>query len=372
MCAACSGEVKTEDDDESPVLRRKSQPESPVAAAWSTQVRGLTSGGAPLPADVRAFFEPRFGVDFGGVRIHDHDRAAQAARSVQASAYTLGQNIVFAAGRYAPQTADGRRLLAHELTHVVQQQNGAQAAPSASLEIGPADDPYERQADAVAEAVLSAAAVPTIAPAAPSVRRRAAPYIKKVTVHLTPKENAELTWEGTPPATAPGKDAFPVSTGKGYSDPGDPAGTCTRSCCSDATTQCDAPYNKPGSVGSCCTYVGNTFWTGKPLKVHNTWKWWTPIQPYYSTRGIALHGHPEVTGDPIGHGCVRMDDENAQRIFEFSNGANTNVTIDGRASPVLCDVGRRCGGTSGSLDGVNSDARMAWTPPAPGQEGERS
>ena len=56
----------------------------------------------------------------------------------------------------------------------------------------------------------------------PSVQRREAPYIKKVTVHLTPPESAELTWEGTPPDTATGSDSFTVSTGKGYSDPGDP------------------------------------------------------------------------------------------------------------------------------------------------------
>ncbi len=117
-----------------------------------------------------------------------------------------------------------------------------------------------------------------------------------------------------------------------------------------------------------------------PLTEHNGWKWWTPIQPNYSTRGIALHGHPEVTGQPIGHGCVRMDEANAQRIFDFSNGMLTNVTIDGAATPVLCAADRRCagaGGTGGggaSLDGTSSqDTQVAQTQdPVPGQEGELS
>jgi hypothetical protein len=174
------------------------------------------------------------------------------------------------------------------------------------------------------------------------VQRRPAPYIKKVTVHLTPSQSAELEWEGTPPSTATGADSFTVSTGKGYGDRDDPPGTCKRQCCSDAEKQCAPPYNQPGRVGSCCTHFGSSFYTGTPQTEHNGWKWWTPIQPYYSQRGIALHQHDEVTGEPIGHGCVRMDEPNAKRIFDFSNRSKTNVTIDGRASPVACAPDRQC------------------------------
>src|SRR6185295_5067003 len=112
------------------------------------------------------------------------------------------------------------------------------------------------------------------------------------------------------------------------------------------------------------TYYGNDFWTGTPLDEHNGWKWWTPIQPYYSSRGIALHQHTEVTGQPIGHGCVRMDEPNAKRIYDYSNGRRTNVTIDGQAAPVACDASRQCapagasgtGGAAGS--GGESDATL--------------
>jgi len=79
------------------------------------------SSGQPLDAETRAFFEPRFGHDFSNVRIHADARAAESSRSVNAAAYTVGSNIVFGSGRYSPGTQAGRHLLAHELTHVVQQ-----------------------------------------------------------------------------------------------------------------------------------------------------------------------------------------------------------------------------------------------------------
>jgi hypothetical protein len=78
-------------------------------------------GGQPIPESVRAFFEPRFGRDFSQVRVHMDVEAAESARVLDAQAYTVGQDIVFGTGRYAVETANGRRLLAHELTHVVQQ-----------------------------------------------------------------------------------------------------------------------------------------------------------------------------------------------------------------------------------------------------------
>jgi hypothetical protein len=77
--------------------------------------------GQRLDADTRAFMEPRFGHDFGQVRVHTDAKAAESARSVNALAFTVGNHLVFSAGRYQPQLVEGKRLLAHELTHVVQQ-----------------------------------------------------------------------------------------------------------------------------------------------------------------------------------------------------------------------------------------------------------
>ena len=92
---------------------------SVVSAHAATGIATLRGGGRPLPA--RAFFEWRFGRDFSGVRVHTGAQAAEAAQSVNARAFTVGTDVVFGAGEYAPGTSDGRRLLAHELTHVVQQ-----------------------------------------------------------------------------------------------------------------------------------------------------------------------------------------------------------------------------------------------------------
>jgi hypothetical protein len=77
-----------------------------------------------LPKSTREFFEPRFGRDFSDVRVHTGARAADAAKSLNARAFTLGKDIVFGSGQYFPQTSAGNRLLAHELTHVVQQGGG--------------------------------------------------------------------------------------------------------------------------------------------------------------------------------------------------------------------------------------------------------
>ncbi len=81
----------------------------------------LRSAGRPLDRDVRAFMEPRLGHDFSQVRVHDGALGAAAARAVRARAYAVGRDLVFGAGEYAPGTAPGRHLIAHELAHVVQQ-----------------------------------------------------------------------------------------------------------------------------------------------------------------------------------------------------------------------------------------------------------
>jgi hypothetical protein len=81
----------------------------------------LKSPGRPLDPATQNFMEPRFGHDFGGVRLHTDAKAAESARTVDALAYTVGNHITFDAGQYAPGTQSGRRLLAHELAHVVQQ-----------------------------------------------------------------------------------------------------------------------------------------------------------------------------------------------------------------------------------------------------------
>jgi len=98
-------------------------------AADSVERTLQRSAGEPLPAGARRFFEARFGRDFGGVRVHTNGEAAASARRLGARAYTVGEDLVFETGEFAPETPAGRRLLAHELTHVVQQRQGADGVP---------------------------------------------------------------------------------------------------------------------------------------------------------------------------------------------------------------------------------------------------
>lgn len=118
-CAAC-------EDEENNTLQAKRALSAYPGAELDTgaAVRVAERGGEPLPGALRSYFEPRFGCDFSRVRLHTDTEAMKAASGVEAQAYTVGRNIVFGAGAYAPTTAAGRRLLAHELTHVVQQRGG--------------------------------------------------------------------------------------------------------------------------------------------------------------------------------------------------------------------------------------------------------
>ena len=120
----------------------------------------LRSPGRPLDAATRSFMEPRFGHDFGKVRVHADERAAESARAVNALAYTVGPDIVFGAGRYTPGSRGGQELLAHELAHVVQQSGHAQAKSSgreAGLAVNSPGDAFEREADGAADRVMRAA-----------------------------------------------------------------------------------------------------------------------------------------------------------------------------------------------------------------------
>jgi hypothetical protein len=112
----------------------------------------LRSPGEPLKPATRTFFETKFGHDFSQVRVHTSAHAARSAADVEAMAFTVGRNVVFGAARFAPETEAGKSLLAHELTHVVQQDQES-AAPDPQLTIGPVDDVFEFEADRVADAV---------------------------------------------------------------------------------------------------------------------------------------------------------------------------------------------------------------------------
>jgi hypothetical protein len=110
----------------------------------------IASPGRPLDASTRSLMEPRLGHDFSQVRVHTDDRAAESARAVGANAYTAGNHLAFGAGKYAPGTQEGQQLMAHELTHVVQQDSGPVSGTPVGdgLSISHPTDQFERQAKA--------------------------------------------------------------------------------------------------------------------------------------------------------------------------------------------------------------------------------
>jgi uncharacterized Ntn-hydrolase superfamily protein len=111
-----------EEEEEEPIQTKNILDQTPeVTSDLEARIQTLKGGGQPLPESVRAYFEPRFGYDLRRVRVHTDTQAGETARALNAQAFAFGQNIVFEARQYTPDTPSGKRLLAHELTHVVQQ-----------------------------------------------------------------------------------------------------------------------------------------------------------------------------------------------------------------------------------------------------------
>lgn len=132
----------------------------------------LRSTGTPLDPVVRQYMEPRFGHDFSGVRVHSDSSAANSARAVGAFAYTVGQHIVFAEGQHAPHSAVGQHLLAHELTHSIQQRTSP-ISLNPRLVVGAVDTAAEIEADRVADRVVAGDVAPAVHVAPAPVLQRA-------------------------------------------------------------------------------------------------------------------------------------------------------------------------------------------------------
>lgn len=143
--------------DVRPTVQRsgaRSQGAGPLDPGIEADIRSAQGGGRALDDHVRQDMESHLGADLSAVRIHADSRGDALSRSVQADAFTTGADVFFRAGRYAPESSEGRKLIAHELTHVVQQASGAVASES---RVSHPDDPHEREASTVAEAVAARA-----------------------------------------------------------------------------------------------------------------------------------------------------------------------------------------------------------------------
>lgn len=164
-CGSCGDEKKIQRKGEGSISH------APSEVAPAIQRSGE---GSALDHGTRSFMESGFGYDFGGVRVHADSGAAQASRGLRAQAFTMGRDIYFASGRYQPQTHDGQRLLAHELTHVVQQDSGAASGNMSKSLVSEPGDVFEREADATAERIVgggSASSSAISAGSTPDVQR---------------------------------------------------------------------------------------------------------------------------------------------------------------------------------------------------------
>lgn len=163
------------------IAREPADDTGEASGARSPVLDVIGGGGEPLAPELRGEMEGRLGADFGDVRIHRDGAASESARSVDAHAYTVGSDVVFRSDRWDPASNEGKRTLAHELTHVVQQAAGPVDGSPASggIRVSSPGDEFERAAERNADAAL-AGPNPTASPAAaasagPAAQLEAAP-----------------------------------------------------------------------------------------------------------------------------------------------------------------------------------------------------
>jgi hypothetical protein len=265
-----------------PRLSRAAVPAGTAAGAAPAIVdQVLASPGRALDTPARELMEPRFGSDFSHVRVHDDAQAQASAREVDAAAYTVGSHIVFGGGQWRPHTDAGQRLLAHELSHVLQQRGTA--APA--LRRQPAGSGSER---------IKAVHVKQESP-------------QRVVATLTDGS----TFDGV------------CSTGKGHCCFDDSAGAAAGGACS---------ASRSNQVGNNCTPVG-TFTVTKKIG-SGPIPFWTQ---FHDAKSVALHEYSPVTGEPLSHGCVRLHSATAERIFKGAVPGFTQVVVEGLARPKCSD-----------------------------------
>jgi hypothetical protein len=288
----------------------------------------LRSSGQPLDTNTRAFMEPRFDHDFSRVRVHTDARAAESAQAVGAAAYTVAQHVVFGAGRFQPDTRLGQQLLAHELTHVLQQRSALQSS-SVFAAIDP-DDRMEAEAQSVGHAIHGETASTFKFLAEPSLQRKPTgggtasktagpPHITQVVVNQNTPQRVTATFSD-------GKTQNDeCSTGKGHCCFDEFAGAAEGGACSAA---------RSNQVGNNCTPVGDFLVTAKIPVTGGGVRLWTQ---FHDAKSVALHEYSPVDGSPLSHGCVRMHTPMAQTIFDHSRVSVTRVKVEGLAKPLCKD-----------------------------------
>lgn len=150
------------------LIREAAQGTPEIGASRAVENPG---SGQLIDSNIRSRMESRFGEDFSDVRVHTDSAADKSAQELRANAYTKGKNVVFASGKYQPETAEGQERLAHELTHVLQQRRRGIGRESDNDRLSSPHDASEREAEVVARGVMRGQHAPSITAAAVGIQR---------------------------------------------------------------------------------------------------------------------------------------------------------------------------------------------------------
>ncbi len=337
----------------------------------------LRSPGQSLDGGTRAFMEGRFGHDFSRVRVHTDARAAESARAVRASAYTVGNDVVFGAGRYQPHQSGGRHLLAHELAHVVQQ--GGRAAGVQAYSIADENHPQEREAESAARAVMAGGSARVGAGAAGSTLYR---HKDDIVAYSGGQSGTLFVLEaGRVIYTAPAVSGHP---GHGENEPGEgpiptgtyglhpgitrltvakaQAGTCgaagissgyqeitstDKSPCEGAH-YCNVPCPTPENPVRVC-YTPQDCWGPMRMKIEGSKSVVTPEGKKYSRSGFFIHGgNPK---DAVSSGCIKSLDNGVFAAIRKLTGVKGAVP--------LC-VGTACSPGVATMAAIGDAARKVF------------
>jgi len=152
----------------------------------ATRINSARGGGQSLDTTVQQKMGDAMGSDFSGVRVHTGSESNELNEQVGARAFTTGQDVFFRDGEYSPSSSGGQELIAHELTHVVQQSSGAVSSSGGGMQVNAPGDQFEQEADAVAQQVSSMDVAP--AQSGSDVQRQEMPEEEEVQAKMIQRE----------------------------------------------------------------------------------------------------------------------------------------------------------------------------------------
>jgi hypothetical protein len=287
------------------IQRNTAQTSEEADTAPASVDRVLASSGRPLDPALQQDMGNRFSYDFSRVRVHSGATAEQSARDVNANAYTVGHNIVFGAGQYSPGAQEGRRLLAHELTHVVQQ--GESHAPSSATQTLRAQPKKKTPAKKTKPKVPMTCGRPS--------RKVAGNEITQVNLDVG-AHTLTIDWKDPKKIPSGSAGTHNISPGTGL---------CCKDCNDDKVSQ---------TSGSLCTPKGGS-WpvssTGCALSGHPTAK--NPT--YFQRGGIAIHSG-NTSSPPRSHGCSRTSVQISELIHDNVVKDQTQIASSGTWTSTKC------------------------------------